>query len=167
MQFRPEEENRKAVAAAFEVHRDGIAELLPAAQIEHIGATAAPGSLTKGDLDLLVRVATGEFDAAVTALRERYAVNQPESWTPEFASFEQEPAGEIPVGVQLVIAGGSDDSLFLEWRDRLRSDSELRERFNAFKRGQTGAEPGEYIEAKARFIEAELGGGIGGDRDSD
>ena len=167
MQFCPEEENREAVAAAFEAHRDAILELLPGAQIEHVGATAVPGALTKGDLDLLVRVPRDEFEAAVTVLRERYAVNQPQNWTAEFASFEQQPAGEIPVGVQLVIAGGSDDALFLEWRERLRSDADLRGRFNAFKRRQSGAGPDEYIEAKAQFIEAELGGEIGGDGERD
>ena len=31
--------------------------LLPTAEIEHIGATAIPGALTKGDLDVMVRVA--------------------------------------------------------------------------------------------------------------
>jgi GrpB-like predicted nucleotidyltransferase (UPF0157 family) len=167
MQFRPEKENREAVAAAFEEHREAIAELLPAAQVEHIGATAVPGALTKGDLDLLVRVPGSDFEAAAGALRGRYAVNQPENWSSQFASFEQEPAGEIPVGVQLVIAGSRDDALFVEWRERLRGDAQLLERFNAFKRGQTDAGPGEYIEAKARFIEAELGGGIGGDGERD
>jgi len=33
--------------------------------------------------------------------------------------------------------------------------------FNAFKRGQVGAGPDEYIEAKAEFIEAELGDSLG------
>ncbi len=162
MQFRPEEENREAVAAAFEEHREAISPLLPGARIEHIGATAVPGALTKGDLDLMVSVAPGDFEAAVVALRRRYAVNQPGNWSPRFASFEQLPSGAVPVGVQLVVLGSRDEKLFTEWRDRLRGDPELRQRFNAFKRGQTGAEPDEYIAAKARFIEAELGGGIGG-----
>jgi GrpB-like predicted nucleotidyltransferase (UPF0157 family) len=158
MQFRPEEENREAVTAAFEEHRDAIAKVLPTARIEHIGATAVPGALTKGDLDLLVSVPPGDFEAAVVALRRRYAVNQPENWSPRFASFEQQPSGAVPVGVQLVVLGSRDDLLFLEWRDRLRSDPELRQRFNVFKRTQTGADPDQYIAAKARFIEAELGG---------
>jgi GrpB-like predicted nucleotidyltransferase (UPF0157 family) len=161
MQFRPEEANREAVNSTFEDHRWAITALLAEAEVEHIGSTAVPGALTKGDLDLLVRVPHSQFDSAVAALRRRYAVNQPQSWTSQFASFKQEPADEIPVGVQLVTAGGKDDALFLAWRDRLRADSGLRERFNAFKRGQVGAGSDEYIEAKAEFIEAELGDSLG------
>ena len=161
MKFRPEEANREAVISTFDDHRCAITALLPAAEVEHIGSTAVPGALTKGDLDLLVRIPSSQFDSAVAALRRRYAVNQPRSWTSQFASFKQEPADEIPVGVQLVIAGGKDDALFLAWRDRLRTDPGLRERFNAFKRGQVGAGPDEYIEAKAEFIEAELGDSLG------
>jgi GrpB-like predicted nucleotidyltransferase (UPF0157 family) len=163
VEFRPEQANREAVAKAFDEHRAVIEALLPAAEVEHIGSTAVPGALTKGDLDLLVRVPEGRFDSAHAALRNRYAVDQPQKWTSRFASFKQEPAGEIPVGVQLVVAGGTDDALFVAWRDRLRADPDLLERFNAFKRGQVGADPDDYIEAKAQFIEAVIGDGLGKD----
>jgi GrpB-like predicted nucleotidyltransferase (UPF0157 family) len=161
MEFRPEIELRERVDAAVSRHTAEIEALVPGAEVEHVGATAVPGALTKGDVDLLVSVPGGGFDEAVAALRTRYAINQPDNWTTVFASFAVEPAGEIPVGVQLVVAGGADERLFREWRDRLRSDSELLARYNEFKRSQAGTEPDAYIDAKAEFIEAVIGDGMG------
>jgi GrpB-like predicted nucleotidyltransferase (UPF0157 family) len=166
MKFRPEEEIRESVGAVFAEHRVAIEKLLPEAEVEHVGATAVPGAWTKGDLDLLVRVPDQHFDSAVTALQRRYAIHQPENWTPKFASFKQEPEGEIPVGVQLVIAGSKDDRLFIAWREQLIAEPHLLNRYNAFKRDQSGADPDQYIEAKAAFIEATIGEGGGTDQTS-
>ncbi len=157
MRFKPEEVNREAVAACFAEHRAAIEALIGGAQVEHVGSTAVPGALTKGDLDLLVRVPEERFSDAIDSLRSLYSVDQPENWSSTFASFRQEPGGDVPVGIQAVIAGSGDDSLFLEWRERLRSEPDLLERFNDFKRSQVGADPDRYVAAKARFIEGVLG----------
>jgi GrpB-like predicted nucleotidyltransferase (UPF0157 family) len=37
---------------------------LPGARVEHVGSTAVPGSLTKGDLDICVIVEGGQFERA-------------------------------------------------------------------------------------------------------
>ncbi len=127
MEFVGEEENRAAVERLFERHRDDLRRLIPGASVEHIGSTAVPGALTKGDLDLLVAVPAEAFVEAVTALRSRFAVHQPEVWSDTFASFEQRPSGEVPLGVQLVVAGSEDESVFLTfiesrlWTRRMRS----------------------------------------------
>jgi GrpB-like predicted nucleotidyltransferase (UPF0157 family) len=152
MDFLPEESFRAAVAEAFEEHRRAIVDLLPSAAVEHIGATAVPGALTKGDLDLLVSVPGEEFAAAVEALQGRYAIHQPENWGPTFASFKQEPAGDVPVGVQLVVAGSADERSFLDWRDRLRGDPELRAEYDAMKRAEAGSDPDAYWAVKNDFI---------------
>ena len=54
--FHSECSRRDAVAAAFAVHRQQLEELLPGAEVQHIGSTAVPGSLTKGDLDINMSV---------------------------------------------------------------------------------------------------------------
>src|SRR5262249_15549933 len=64
-----------------------LAALLPDAELHHIGATALPTGVTKGDVDVLVRVPAAGFPAAVAALRRDFAVKQPDNWTAEFASF--------------------------------------------------------------------------------
>ena len=69
IRVRPESELREVVATAFAEHRERIARRLPAAEIEHVGSTSIRGALTKGDLDLLVRVDAAGFAAAAAALR--------------------------------------------------------------------------------------------------
>lgn len=80
MELRPESEFRDAVVRAAERHGCRIRTQVPGAVIEHIGATSVPGALTKGDLDLLVRVTAKEFIPAREALASLYSVNQPENW---------------------------------------------------------------------------------------
>ncbi|HJZ37763.1 MAG TPA: GrpB family protein [Solirubrobacterales bacterium] len=57
-----EEEIRGRVAAIFGRRRAELDGMLPGARIEHVGSTAVPGSLTKGDLDICVIVAGEEFE---------------------------------------------------------------------------------------------------------
>ena len=140
------------MARLFSEHREAIRALLPEAEVEHIGATAVPGVLTKGDLDLLVRVPAARFATAIPVLKERYEVHQPENWTSRFASFKAAAQGEIPVAVQLVAADSEEDRQLVGWRERLIADRGLLDRYNAFKRAQVGAGAEAYAEAKAEFI---------------
>jgi GrpB-like predicted nucleotidyltransferase (UPF0157 family) len=157
MELLPEEANREAVALAFAEHRQGIRTLISSAAVEHIGSTSVPGAMTKGDLDLLVSVPSGQFEWGTAALQKRYVIHQPENWTATYASFKEEPEDEIPVGAQLVVVGSHDESLFIEWRQRLTAEPELLAEYNALKRGQIGADPDAYVSAKAGFIEAKIG----------
>jgi len=144
------------VQAAYAAERGEVVRLLPAAEVEHIGATAVPGSLTKGDLDLLVRVPAADFAPAAELLGSRYEIHQPENWTAGLASFKRVPEGEIPVGVQLVAIDGEFDRLALGWRERLRSSPALLRRYNEVKRAHRGSTTAAYRAAKARLIEAEM-----------
>jgi hypothetical protein len=122
VRIRPEAELRASVAVALGDHGARIAARLPGVEIEHVGSTSIPGALTKGDLDLLVRVDAAGFDAAVVTLRGLYAVHQPENWTPTYASFLDPAAVDPPVGVQLAIRGSADDLLFAPFRQALIDD---------------------------------------------
>jgi GrpB-like predicted nucleotidyltransferase (UPF0157 family) len=133
-----------------------LSSSLPDALIEHVGATAVPGSLTKGDLDVLVRVPQSRFNLATAELKRNLAP-KPANWLADLASFEAEPDGGVLIGVQLVVAGGRSDRLFLRWRDRLIQDPDLLQRYNEFKREHRDLDLPEYTEAKANFIERELG----------
>jgi GrpB-like predicted nucleotidyltransferase (UPF0157 family) len=144
------------VAPAFSRHRDRIGAELPAAEIEHVGSTSIPGALTKGDLDLLVRVDAAGFPAAVSALLAMYAVHQRENWTPTYASFTDPDADDPPVGVQLVVAGSRDDALFGPFRRAMIADPELLAAYNDLKRRYDGSDYDTYTRAKARFIERVL-----------
>lgn len=126
------------------------------AQVEHMGATAVPGSITKGDLDLLVRVSADDFADAIATLEGRYAIHQPENWTPTYASFVEEEPSDVPVGVQLVVAGSDLDAAFVSIRSLLRSRPDLVQQSNELKRSFEGGDPDEYVAAKQVFIEGLL-----------
>lgn len=148
--FAGEAEFRDAVRLAFDEHRRVIAELLPGARIEHVGSTAVPDSLTKGDLDLCVLVLPGDFAAADSRLAGRYARNTGSIHTAEFAAFTAE-GGTVDVGIQLVAAGSEWDT-FVRWRDRLRADPALRLAYDALKRRFHGEPMDAYRAAKSAFI---------------
>ena len=152
----PEAELRTTAQQAFEDHRRRIARVLPDAELEHVGATSVPGALTKGDVDVLVRVSPERFEAAAQCLRRLYAVHQPHNWTPTLASFVDDEADGIPVGIQLVAAGSEDDAMFGAFRDALADDPALLAEYNDLKRRLDGEQYGPYTEIKGRFIERAL-----------
>jgi GrpB-like predicted nucleotidyltransferase (UPF0157 family) len=128
-----------------------IRVLLPDAELHHIGATAVPGALTKGDIDILLRMSPSEFTVAVAALKQHFRTKQPANWSPEFASFGDDTAYALPVGVQVVVKGSSVDFL-LFFREYFIKNSEALDEYNRlkathFKDGQEG-----YWKAKDEFL---------------
>jgi GrpB-like predicted nucleotidyltransferase (UPF0157 family) len=150
---RAEAELRASVASAFSRHRARIRARLPAAEVEHVGSTSIRGALTKGDLDVLVRVDAAGFEPAVQTLLTMYAVHQPDNWTPTYASFTDREADDPPVGVQLVVGGSHDDALFGPFRRAMIADPELLAAYNALKRRYDGSDYDTYTDAKAEFIQ--------------
>jgi GrpB-like predicted nucleotidyltransferase (UPF0157 family) len=148
--FKPASIFKEIAATVFQKQRERILKQLPFAEVHHIGSTAIPGSLTKGDLDLNVRVKRREFATAVELLKEMYAVNQPNNWTATFASFRDNKVG-MNFGVQLTAIGSLEDT-FLVHRDMLLNRPELVERLNALKTNYEGKPMNEYRKAKSDFF---------------
>ncbi|HEY0277856.1 MAG TPA: GrpB family protein [Solirubrobacterales bacterium] len=147
-----EEEVRWRVEVAFGRRRVELERVLPGARVEHVGSTAVPGSLTKGDLDICVIVAAEEFEAASRILAGLFEIHQPENWSPTLASFTAPPEDGIDVGVQLVPAGSADERHFVGWRDRLRADAALRARYDDLKHRHATGSMDAYRAAKERLI---------------
>jgi GrpB-like predicted nucleotidyltransferase (UPF0157 family) len=156
IRIRPVADISAAVETAFRRHRAQISELVPDADVVHVGSTAVPGTLTKGDLDLLVRVAAGDLESAVCALRTAYAVHQPENWTASFASFVDPKATDPPVGVQVVVRGSDEEPLFEPFIEALTEDFRLVDEYNALKTRLDGADYERYTREKGEFIERVL-----------
>jgi GrpB-like predicted nucleotidyltransferase (UPF0157 family) len=135
-----------------------VITLLPDAEVEHVGATALPGALTKGDVDLVVRVSERDFADAVSILRTRYVVHQPHNWTRTLASFTAPDASDPPVGVQLVVASSDADGFFGPFRDALINDSALLAKYNELKLNLDGLDYESYTERKGEFVESVLRG---------
>ena len=154
--IRPAAEIEAEVEGVVRSHRRRLEGLLPQAEVVHVGSTAVPGALTKGDVDLLVRVGGCEFDLAVRTLCSVYAIHQPENSTATYASFVDPAAGGPPVGVQLVVSGSHEDALFEPFIEALTRDKALLAAYNALKRRLDGADYERYTREKGDFVERVL-----------
>lgn len=141
--------------AAFDAFLEAWAGRLPAsADIVHIGSTAVPGCLTKGDLDVCVRANREDVAHVDALLAARYGRNTGSFRSAEFSAFTDDSQCP-PLGVQLV-ARGSGLDVFVRFRDCLREDADLVAAFNALKRAHAGQPMQAYRRAKASFIERVL-----------
>lgn len=130
--------------------KPSLRTLLPNCQIEHVGATSMPDGVTKGDVDLSVRVSADLFDEAVDSLRGRFDIAQPDNWTATYASFS-DASRALPVGLQVSVVGSSDDFL-VALRDLMRADSDLRHAYDRVKRDAAPLGSDGYWRAKNDFL---------------
>lgn len=150
--FRPSEDFMDLANKIFEEQKRKILQLIPNADIQHIGSTAIPGSITKGDLDILVRVGGRDFEKAVEALKTLYEINQIENWSKTFASFKDDKSFALPFGVQLKVKGSDYDD-FNKLRDLLINNVELLKEYNQMKLQFEGKDMDEYRKAKSDFFD--------------
>ncbi len=109
------------------------------------GGSSLEGLLTKGDIDLHLRVTAEQFAEAVERLSEVHDVVHPEIWTRQFATFER--PGQPPVGIAVTVIDSEHDRRFVRTWQRMRSDPAARETYNGLKRAG-----GDVEERKSRFF---------------
>jgi len=127
-----------------------LARLLIAGDLELTGALSVPGALTKGDVDLHLRVGAGDFADVVNRLRAVLPIASPHAWAATLAVFEV--PGPVPTGLAVTPRGSEHDSRFrLAWQ-RLRHDPSLLAEYNALKADSVGTAG--YDERKSRFFSA-------------
>ncbi len=132
-----------------------LAGILPSgSDIRHVGATAVPGCLTKGDLDIVVRVPAEDFAAADASLAARFQRNEGSIRTETFSAFE-DASCRPHLGIQLVVIDGPLDFFHL-FVDALMGSPRLVHAYNALKKRHEGRDMAEYREAKDRFVEQVL-----------
>ncbi len=150
--FENEQAFRDQVERLFRQQSQRIQAVLPEADIQHVGSTAVPDSVTKGDLDIQVRVPAAFFLQAVERLGALFRANEGSSRTETFAAF-QDDTTDPPLGVQLSVIGSPED-FFWKVRDVLRANPLLRRTYDALKQQYEGEPMEVYRAAKARFVEA-------------
>ena len=123
-------------------------------EIRHIGATAVPGCITKGDLDIVIRVPKQSFLEADDILASRYHRNYGSIKTHSFSAF-QDPSASPHLGIQLTEIGGSHDFFHL-FVEALCRSSDLLQEYNKLKHTFIGKDMSEYRLAKDKFIESVL-----------
>jgi len=138
------------MGALFAREKERLSGLLPDVDIQHIGSTAVPGTLSKGDLDINVRVTSEQFPVLIEKLKTIYEVNQPENWTNGFASFKNDFR---ELGVQVTVIGTLDDC-FVAQRNYFLNHPEAVTEYNELKRKFEGKKMNDYQKEKAKFFEA-------------
>lgn len=152
--FRKQEKFKKQAEELFLKERKRILRVIPGADIQHIGSTAISGSLTKGDLDIQVRVKQKNFEKAQNALSKMYKPNKGNPPTKTYASFKESDS-KIPLGIQLTVIGSKEDN-FTILRDILASNKKYLGEYNAMKKRYQGKSMKEYRKAKGKFVEKVL-----------
>lgn len=138
------------VHETFETQRQRLFGLVPGADIQHTGSTAVPHSLTKGDLDIQVRVVQDKFELSKDALSTTYQRYRTEIWSPTLALFHEEHP-TTPIGIALTVKGSGADE-FYKLRDLFLADPGLVQRYNELKVANIGKSEEEYRNAKAEFF---------------
>lgn len=146
-----EHETRTAAEALFQQVKKQLSEHVPSGtEILHVGATAIPGCLTKGDLDIVIRADDKHFADVEAMLAKRYLRNAGSIRTDYFSAFED--GSTVPhLGIQLVKKDGEYD-FFHTFTDALREAPELVQRYNALKAAYDGKPMEAYRAAKAEFV---------------
>lgn len=134
----------------FLLHKTYIANRLPEADIQHVGSSAVPNSITKGDLDIQVRVKANLFPNAVQELSKLYELNEGSTKSHTFRAFKDDVVP--PLGVQLTVIGSEYD-FFWRFRDVLIMNDQYRKDYDELKREFEGRDMELYRKAKNEFFE--------------
>lgn len=128
---------------------------LPYARVEHIGSSAIPSAISKGDLDIFVGVPPGRFSRSITRLERVGYSEKLDTLRTDSLCMLVTSKYACDVAIQLV-ANGTYFEMFLEFRDALRQDARLVAEYNAVKRHSEHLDEDEYRSNKAAFIERVL-----------
>lgn len=146
--------DRAAVTARANAVGNRVKEAVPFGAVEHVGATAVDGLLTKGDLDLQLRVPRERFAEAVMALSvlPGFRMSAGAYLPPDGQSFELVDDHRIPVGLHVTVKGSAADEQWI-YREILRRDDEMRASYQSLKRAFHGRSMADYRAEKEAFFD--------------
>lgn len=139
----------------FELLSKELRSILPNARIEHIGSSAIPGSISKGDLDIFVGVEHSFFNQALLLIKNIDFNEKKGTFRSEELCMLVTDKFNYDVAVQLV-SNGSEFEDFLVFRNKLRTDENLVKEYNQTKLLAQSLSDSEYREEKNKFIEKVL-----------
>lgn len=117
------------------------------------GPASLPSVLTKGDVDLHLRVPPDRFDDAVRRLDELYEPASLHSWAPTLAVFDVPAA--VATGLAVTPIGSIHDRRFTVAWLRLRTEPDLLREYNAIKSEFFGT--ADYENRKSAFFDTITG----------
>ncbi|MFV5364512.1 GrpB family protein [Acinetobacter oleivorans] len=131
MVFLEPEQYQQRCAQLFNSYHKDISTLLPFAKIEHIGSSAIPNAISKGDLDIYVEVKPDQFEFAIAQLKTlNFIEKQNTLRTDELCMLES--LNKDDVAFQIVVTD-SVFTFFLTFRNKLMDSPALVNEYNQLK----------------------------------
>ena len=140
VKFIKTEDITEKVSSLFASEKQKLSALLPNSNIEHVGGTSIPGTISKGDLDINIRVKLEDFEPTIKTLKTLYEINQAENWSTGFASFKDDSR---ELGVQVTVIGSPEDYFVIQ-REYLKNHPEVVFELNNLKKKFDGKDMNEY-----------------------
>lgn len=150
MIFLEPEQYQQRCTQLFNSYQKEISTLLPFAKIEHIGSSAIPNAISKGDLDIYVEVKSDQFEFAIAQLKTlNFIEKQNTLRTHELCMLES--LNNDDVAFQIVVFG-SIFTFFLAFKNKLINSPTLVNEYNELKLQCSHLDPDQYRTIKSDFI---------------
>ncbi|MEM9994621.1 GrpB family protein [Acinetobacter pittii] len=150
MVFLEPEQYQQRCAQLFNSYQKDISTLLPFAKIEHIGSSAIPNAISKGDLDIYIEVMSEQFEFAIEQLKTlNFIEKQNTLRTHELCMLES--LNNDDVAFQIV-ATDSVFTFFLAFKNKLINSPTLVNEYNELKLQCSHLDPDQYRTIKSDFI---------------
>lgn len=150
MIFLEPEQYQERCAQLFTSYQKDISTLLPFAKIEHIGSSAIPNAISKGDLDIYIEVMPEQFEFAIEQLKTlNFIEKQNTLRTHELCMLES--LNNDDVAFQIVVSG-SIFTFFLAFKNKLINSPTLVNEYNELKLQCSHLDPDQYRTIKSDFI---------------
>jgi len=150
MVFLEPEQYQQRCTQLFNSYKKDILTLLPFAKIEHIGSSAIPNAVSKGDLDIYVEVKPEQFEMVIERLKMlNFIEKQNTLRTHELCMLES--LNNDDVAFQIVVK----DSIyifFLTFRNKLMDSPALVKEYNQLKLECSHLDHDQYRAIKSDFI---------------
>ncbi|NAZ86918.1 hypothetical protein [Kineococcus indalonis] len=153
--LRPAQQVRADAEAVLRAQRRRLRSHGVPGRLLLVGASSVDGALTRGDVDLHLRVAPAVFPEVRDRLRDLLVVVHPGIWSPTLATFAVPaaalPRGSVlPTGLALTPEGSEHDLRFTRCWQLLRADADLLAEHNAVKLAST---EDDYEQRKPDFFD--------------
>lgn len=150
MVFLEPEQYQQRCAQLFNSYQKDISTLLPFAKIEHIGSSAIPNAISKGDLDIYIEVMSEQFEFAIEQLKTlNFIEKQNTLRTHELCMLESLNNDDVTFQI---VATDSVFTFFLAFKNKLINSPTLVNEYNELKLQCSHLDPDQYRTIKSDFI---------------
>lgn len=138
----------------FETEKALLKSIFPEADIQHVGGTSIPGSVTKGDIDIQIRIESNKFQEVVFIMKNKFLPINSNIWNDEFAIFAKRTMnkGKIEDVDYMITVINSPYDDFYKVRDFLKLHPDLLNEYNEIKKTHEGKSYDEYRKSKKDFL---------------